>query len=83
MTFSISGAELGANQIIALREISIMQSDLTVTSNRISSGSRVASATDDGSSYAIARNMEGRVAALELVENASNCAGEMPRKKNW
>jgi flagellin len=64
MSFSVN-TNNGA--LIALQYLNATQSQLSVTQGQINSGLKVASARDDGSTYAIAQNQRGAVAGYTAV----------------
>ena len=64
MSFSVN---TNGGALIALQYLSATQSQLNVTQSQINSGLKVASARDDGSTYAIAQNQRGAVAGYTAV----------------
>jgi flagellin len=56
----------------ALQYLNQTQSSLSQTQSAISTGLKVASAKDDGATYAIAQNMRGKVAAYGAVTDSLN-----------
>jgi flagellin len=58
--------------MVALQYLNKTNSDLQTTQNQISSGLKVASAKDDGATYAIAQNMRGDVAGYQAVSDSLN-----------
>ena len=58
--------------LIALQYLNKTQSDLTTAQTAISTGLKVASAKDDGATYAIAQNMRGNVAGYGAVADSLN-----------
>src|SRR5258707_659245 len=67
MSFSVN-TNTGA--LVALQYLSATQSELTTTQNAINSGLKVASANDDGSTFAIAQNQRGSVAGYSAVTDS-------------
>lgn len=60
--------------MIALQYLNKTQSDISTTQSAISTGLKVASAKDDGATYAIAQNMRGNVAGYSAVSDSLNRA---------
>ena len=58
--------------MIALQYLDKTNAELQTTQNAINSGLRVASAKDDGATYAIAQNMRGDVAGYSAVTDSIN-----------
>jgi flagellin len=56
----------------ALQYLSKTQAGMAATQSAISTGSKVASAKDDGATYAIAQNMRGNVASYAAVSDSLN-----------
>ncbi len=69
MSFSVN-TNTGA--LVALQYLNATQGQLNVAQNAISSGLKVASAKDDGSTYAIAQNQRGSVAGYASVVDSLN-----------
>ncbi|HXC55542.1 MAG TPA: flagellin [Rhizomicrobium sp.] len=69
MSFSVN---TNSGALVALQYLNSTQSQLNVTQNQISSGLKVASARDDGSTYAIAQNQRGAVAGYAAVTDSLN-----------
>ncbi len=69
MSFSVN-TNTGA--LVALQYLNNTQSQLTTTQNAINSGLKVASAKDDGATYAIAQNQRGSVAGYQAVNDSLN-----------
>jgi flagellin len=67
MTLSVN-TNTGA--MTALQYLSKTQSDMSTTQTAISTGYKVASAKDDGATYAIAQNMRGNVASYQSVTDS-------------
>ena len=62
MSFNSVNTNMGA--IIALQSLNRTNADLAATQKRISTGSRVADANDDGAAYAVAQAVRSSVGAL-------------------
>ena len=58
--------------MVALQYLNQTQSEMSVTQTAISTGLKVASAKDDGATYAIAQNMRGNVAGYSAVTDSIN-----------
>jgi flagellin len=69
MTLSVN-TNIGA--MTALQYLSGTQAQMAATQSAISTGYKVASAKDDGATYAIAQNMRGNVAAYSAVSDSLN-----------
>jgi flagellin len=69
MTLSVN---TNTNAQTALQYLSQTQAAMTKTQNAISTGYKVATAKDDGATYAIAQNMRGNVAAYNAVTDSLN-----------
>jgi flagellin len=69
MSFSVN-TNTGA--LVALQYLNATQGQLNVAQNAISSGLKVASAKDDGSTFAIAQNQRGSVAGYASVVDSLN-----------
>ncbi len=69
MSFSVN-TNTGA--LVALQYLNNTQSQLNVTQAQINSGLKVASARDDGSTFAIAQNQRGAVAGYAAVNDSLN-----------
>src|SRR5215472_11247658 len=67
MSFSVN-TNTGA--LIALQYLNATQAQLTQTQNEINSGLKVATAKDDGATYAIAQNQRGAVAGYAAVTDS-------------
>ena len=67
MSYSVN-TNTGA--LTALQYLNNTQSQLTTTQNAINSGLKVASARDDGATYAIAQNQRGAVAGYQAVNDS-------------
>ena len=71
MSFSVN-TNTGA--LVALQYLNATQAQLNTTQNAINSGLKVASARDDGSTFAIAQNQRGAVAGYTAVSDSLNRA---------
>ena len=71
MTLSIN---TNAGAMIALQNLNSTSTDLQQTQNVISTGLKVASAKDDGATYAIAQSQRATVASLDAVKDSLNRA---------
>ena len=69
MTLSVN-TNVGA--MTALQYLSKTQAQMSVTQNAISTGFKVASAKDDGATFAIAQNMRGNVSSYQSVQDSLN-----------
>ena len=69
MSFSVT---TNSGALVALQYLNATQSQLSTTQNEISSGLKVASAKDDGATYAIAQNQRGAVAGYSAVNDSLN-----------
>jgi flagellin len=67
MSFSVN-TNNGA--LVALQYLNTTQAQLTTTQNAINSGMKVASARDDGATYAIAQNQRGSIAGYGAVTDS-------------
>jgi flagellin len=69
MTLSVN---TNINAMTALQYLSQTQASMAQTQSAISTGYKVASAKDDGATYAIAQNMRGTVSAYSAVSDSLN-----------
>ncbi|MDI7774336.1 flagellin [Asticcacaulis sp. EMRT-3] len=60
--------------MVALQNLNATNTELQMTQNRISTGLKVASAKDDGSTWAIAQNQRATVSSLDAVKDSLNRA---------
>jgi flagellin len=67
MSFSVN---TNGGALIALQYLNATQAQLTTTQNAINSGMKVASARDDGATYAIAQNQRGSIAGYGAVTDS-------------
>lgn len=58
--------------LVALQYLNVTEGQLAVTQNAVSTGLKVATAKDDGSTYAIAQNMRADVAGYSAVTDSLN-----------
>jgi flagellin len=58
--------------MVALQSLNMTEANLQNTQNQISTGLKVASAKDNGSTFAIAQNMRGDVAGYQAVTDSLN-----------
>jgi flagellin len=63
--------------MIALQYLNKTQSEMSTTQSAISTGLKVASAKDDGATYAIAQNMRGNVSGYSAVSDSLNRASSV------
>src|SRR4051812_31528113 len=61
---SLNSVNTNVGAMIALEALNRTNSDLATTSKRVSTGYRVADATDDGAAYAVAQSVRSTVGAL-------------------
>ena len=59
-----------ANALVALQNLNATQRDLNVTQNRISSGKKIDTAKDNGSTWAIAQNQKSTLISLSAVTDS-------------
>jgi len=64
MSFSVN---TNAGALVALQNLSVTQSDLQTTQNRINTGLKVASAKDNAAIYGIAQNQRATSSSLNSV----------------
>ncbi|MGZ5940020.1 MAG: flagellin N-terminal helical domain-containing protein, partial [Rhizomicrobium sp.] len=69
MSFSVN---TNGGALIALQYLSATQSQLAVVQTQINSGLKVATARDDGATFAIAQNQRGAVAGYTAVTDSLN-----------
>lgn len=60
--------------MVALRNMSSINSDLSGVQNRVSTGLKVSSATDDGAAFAVAQGLRGDIKAYESVNSQLSLA---------
>ena len=61
---SLNSVNTNMGAMIALESLNRTNADLAATQKRVSTGSRVADATDDGAAYAVAQSVRSTVGAL-------------------
>jgi flagellin len=69
---SMNSVITNAGALVALESLDATNSQLTTTQNRISTGLKVASATDNGATWAVAQNIRSTVGALGAVTDSLN-----------
>ena len=69
---SLNSVNTNAGALVALESLNATNAALNVTQNRISTGLKVASATDNGATWAVAQNERATVGALGSVEDSLN-----------
>ena len=69
---SLNSVNTNTGALIALQNLNITSEQLSTTQNRISTGLKVASATDDGATWAIAQNQRATISALDAVKDSLN-----------
>ena len=67
---SLNSVNTNVGAMVALENLSTTQTQLQKAQNQISTGLKVASAKDDGSTWAIAQNQRGQVMALDSVKSS-------------
>lgn len=70
----MTSVNTNVNAMIALQNLNATNAQLTTTQNRISTGLKVASAKDDGATWAIAQSQRSTVASLDSVKDSLNRA---------
>ena len=71
---SMNSINTNVGALIALQNLNSTSSQLSTVQNRINTGLRVASAKDDGSTWAIAQNQRASIGALDSVKDSLNRA---------
>lgn len=66
----VNSINTNVGAMIALQNLNSINADLATTQNRISTGLRVASAKDDGATYAIAQRERIQVQSLDAVKDS-------------
>jgi flagellin len=74
---SLNSINTNTGAMVALQALNSTNSQLQTTQNQISTGLRVASATDDGSIWAIAQGQKGQVSSLGAVTDSLNRASSV------
>ena len=67
---SLNSVNTNVGAMVALQNLNATQTQLQKVQNQINSGLKVASAKDDGSTWAIAQNQRAQVLALDSVKNS-------------
>jgi flagellin len=67
MSFSVN---TNSNALAALETLNLTQQALTATQKQVSTGLRVASASDDASTFAIAQGQRGDIAGFQSISNS-------------
>ena len=69
---SLNSVNTNAGALVALESLNATNAQLNTTQNRISTGLKVASATDNGATWAVAQNERATVGALSSVQDSLN-----------
>ena len=69
---SLNSVNTNAGALVALEALNATNAALNTTQNQISTGLKVASATDNGATWAVAQNERATVGALGTVEDSLN-----------
>ena len=69
---SLNSVNTNAGALVALESLDATNSQLNTTQNRISTGLKVASATDNGATWAVAQNLRSTIGALGSVTDSLN-----------
>jgi flagellin len=69
---SLNSVNTNAGAIVALEALNATNSALNTTQNQISTGLKVASATDNGATWAVAQNERSTIGALGSVQDSLN-----------
>jgi flagellin len=69
---SLNSVNTNAGALVALESLDATNSALNTTQNRISTGLKVASATDNGATWAVAQNIRSTIGALSSVTDSLN-----------
>jgi flagellin len=72
MPMSMNSVNTNAGAMVALESLDATNSQLNTTQNEISTGLKVAGATDNGATWAIAQNIRSTVGALGSVTDSLN-----------
>ncbi len=75
---SLNSVNTNAGALVALEALNATNSALNMTQNRISTGLKVASATDNGATWAVAQNERSTIGALSSVEDSLNRPPDKP-----
>ena len=71
---SLNSINTNASALVALSNLMNTQNSLATTQNIISTGKKINSAKDNGAVWSIANTMQGKVSALDSVEDSLNRA---------
>jgi flagellin len=71
---ALNSVNTNASALIALQNLSVTQNDLQSTQNIISTGKKINTAKDNGAVWSIAQTMQGKVSALDAVQDSLNRA---------
>jgi flagellin len=69
---SLNSVNTNSGALVALESLDATNSALNTTQNRISTGLKVASATDNGATWAVAQNIRSTIGALGSVTDSLN-----------
>ena len=72
VSMSLNSVNTNAGALVALESLNATNAALNTTQNRISTGLKVASATDNGATWAVAQNERATVGALGSVQDSLN-----------
>src|SRR3954467_14163368 len=67
---ALNSINTNAAALVALQNLSTTQMDLKATQNIISTGKKVNTAKDNGAVWSIAQTMQGKVDALDAVQDS-------------
>jgi flagellin len=71
---ALNSVNTNASALIALQNLSVTQNELQSTQNIISTGKKINTAKDNGAVWSIAQTMQGKVSALDAVQDSLNRA---------
>jgi flagellin len=71
---AINSINTNSSALVALQNLMVTQNDLGNTQNIISTGKKINSAKDNGAVWSIAQTMQGKVTALDAVQDSLNRA---------
>src|SRR3569833_3187314 len=71
---ALNSINTNASALVALQNLASTQSDLQQTQNIITTGKKINSAKDTGAVWSIAQTMQGKVSALDAVQDSLNRA---------
>ena len=69
---TLNSVNTNAGALVALESLNATNAALNTSQNRISTGLKVASATDNGATWAVAQNIRSTVGALTAVQDSLN-----------